>query len=230
MKLLSRPSGALTIRRCANLCKSNVSGFTTGNSTSDVCYLADNCFKVYTAATMAYPYYGQATFVTRLDVLPNYAEFTTLYDMYRIRRVTLYMQSVATDASTSAPGVHAIPITGGSSCLIHSVLDSDDSLAPTASDDGIDALRQQKSYRCQNLIGRKPLKWTFTPRSSQEIQRASGSTGLAQISLKSWISSVYPDVLGFGLKFIVESWGTGSATTQVFKVWARYTLEFKDPK
>ena len=115
--------------------------------------------------------YGSLSYYFRLDDLPNYTEFTALYDKYSVRgfqvRVNAYNNSSAAGAAYSG----SYPQAG---LIMHYVTDHDDSSIPTASEVGVNDLRQYSSYRTRNLI-RSPVKHYVKSKSLVGMVNSSSS-------------------------------------------------------
>lgn len=216
-------SGFLTIKRTANL--ATCAGFTPDGTTVAA---SQNNIVVTSNASANVITYGQFTFSAQLQDLPNYTEFTTLYDRYTIIGVSFRLYPFATNVATGA----AVGTTSQqSSCLIHTVFDYDDDSAPTATDAGINALRQYKNYRVYNPFAGsgRGLKRYFKPRIQAGVWDG-GALASAKNVPFGYIDCDSPDIHGFGMKAIVEVLSGGSALSMFLKGEATYYLKFKDPR
>jgi len=97
-------------------------------------------------------YYSVGVFFT-LDMLPNYTEFSALFDQYMISRVKVKLTPFSTGANLSQSTTVGNNQT--MSCLVHSCLDYDDYTSSPASATGIDELRQYDNYKTQNLFDQR---------------------------------------------------------------------------
>lgn len=138
-------------------------------------------------------------FYFKLSSLPNYTEFTSLYDEYRVNKILV-------KAIPNFSGSNLGP-QGTSSVLqqipnLHSVIDNDDSTDPTS----LNELLQYGNHKMTR--GNRIHSRLFTP----AIQMASyeGSTQINVEKYKAWINCANPDVRFYGVKYALE----GSNVTQ----------------
>lgn len=170
-------------------------------------------------------YYSSLALTFGLSDLPNYTEYTALFDQYKILGVAVRLfplwNSVETPQGPSSPG--------GIGTILHSVIDLDDNTAPGASSGGIDALRQYKSYKAHNMAYLKKGMWSRYCRPKilsgvyNGVSLVSAGTNRSQ-----WLDCSTPTVPHYGLKFIFET-NTLAATAQTlqFKIEAKFYLAFR---
>lgn len=182
----------------------------------------NNQIAFVTGASVGTTYFGAMSFYTVLSDVPNYTEFTSLWNKYSIVGVSLKFYPYATVSSTGA-AVSAVE--SQPSLMMHHILDFDDAAIPASSESGIADLRQRPGYRCANVYSRmgKPIVRYFRPKVSMPVYQSGVTTAYRQASFRS-IDSTYPDVQGYGFKAIFESVGAGSAMTLHMKVEASYYL------
>lgn len=163
-----------------------------------------------------------------LDMLPSYAEFTALYDAYKINRVkvkiTPYSNSTLLQTGVGTASNQAL------SGIIHSVLDFDDASAFAAGTSGIDLMRQYTSYRTRNFFG-KPHKFYILPRIAQAAYGGGVFASYANTKPK-WIDCNSPSVQHYGLKWICETFNpdTSARTFIWFKLEATLYFEMRFPR
>lgn len=164
-----------------------------------------------------------------LDMLPDYSEFTTLYDQYKINRVKVKMTPYST-ASMLQTGV----TTNNNQSLgliLHSCIDYDDASAFAASSTGINAMRQFLSYRTRNFINGRPVKIYFKPRIAMAAF-GGGVFGSYASATPKWIDCDSSSVQHYGTKWIWESFQPDSSVPVFvwFKIEATLYFECKQPR
>ncbi|QGF19385.1 capsid protein [Antarctic virus COCH21_111] len=215
----------MTMKRVLNA--TNASGFIVDGT---VATKNTGCI-AYVLSTSGTPItYGTLTMVARLSDLPSYTEFTNLFDQYRINSVTIKMYSFSTASST---GAAVNPTLSQTSALVHSIIDYDDTIAPTGSDSGINDFRQFPSYRCRQMVNGtgKPLTYRFKPHLAASVYGTGAFTSYKNEKF-GWIDSNSPGVDGYGFKAVVElpSLGASYAYTFFTKVEVSYNLSFRNPR
>lgn len=176
-----------------------------------------------TTAAVANPAYYAFSIAFTLKDLPDYSDFLNLYDEYQISGVRLVLTSVFTDAASSTIGTSA-----PTGALIHMINDYDDNAIPTASELGVDVLRQYPGYRTYQLSTGRSIKRYIRPRVSQAINGTAGLVYYGTASRNQWIDMSSVDVQYYGIKGIIELYQT-NANINYFpiKVEAVYYLTMK---
>lgn len=129
------------------------------------------------------PVFGGLSF--RLSSLPNYTEFTNLFDQYRINKIVI--RFVPSANSDSVGSTHVIP-------NFHTIIDNNDSTTPTA----LNELYESQSWK--RTRGTQVQTRVFTPSSLIDIGLSSNSP-----KWKQWISTDFPSVDHYGLKYALEA-------------------------
>lgn len=145
-------------------------------------------------------------FDTQLQYLPNFTEFTTLYDEYRIDMVefTFYLKNVPGNSST----VTEYP-------LLHYCIDNDDSGVPA----NLDEIRQHSNAKCVQLTEQKPIRIRYKPSVAQEIYRTAVTTAYASKS-GIFVDAASNNVPHYGLKFGLDSFlNPGQFMSVQARVW-----------
>lgn len=186
------------------------------------------CTEVGKFSKVLSPNAGTQTFgfAITLQDLPNYAEFTALYDQYQISFVKWHFICSSSDASTTindAASSTQFPVNG----YIHTAVDKTD-VTPS----GVDELRQYQSYashRLTDLNGKKGCV-SYQPRVNINIAAEAG-TYLAQTHSKMWLDTASSSVVNhMGLKWAV-SYPSGIINTQVdLQIYAQVWLKFRNVK
>lgn len=162
------------------------------------------------------------TFSFALSDLPNFTEFTSLFDQYRIRWVELTFVSAVTQSDIASAG-----ITGYSPQVVHGffVNDYDDSLPPSSKDE----LMQYGNCRIIPLTGRnRPLRWKLYPHL-----QAAAAPGIVW-KRNNWLDAAHDSVAHCGLKTIF----TTNPLTNVLAdqspimitVYAKYCIQCKNSR
>lgn len=168
---------------------------------------------------------GGGSIVFKLSLLPNVAEYTALFDQYRIRGVRLlFMPSLTqTQVVQNAPGVHGgIDATAmvWDSPILSEVVDHTDSSAPTSEAELMqyDSVRQHRVYQ--------PFKRYIVPRAANDIFRGvTPAYGVA--GKRQWLQTAYADAEYYGWKHWTEgSWPDGLT----IRVYAKYYIQFRAQK
>ncbi|AUM61741.1 capsid [uncultured virus] len=178
-----------------------------------------------TSAVLAAVNYGAIGASFRLSDLPNYTEFTNLYESYKINRITVRITPMATGAAAGAAFSSTVTQTA---ILFHWCLDYDDSSVPTASDAGVQALRQRSGYKFRNIYANdgKPIVISWVPRVAASYYNSAVSTAYGQ-KASPWLDEGSDSCPHYGLKMITETVSTGAAVLHFFKVDTKLSLSFK---
>lgn len=198
------------------------SGFQVDATT---CVKQNSYLTVSTNATTGVEAYGSMSYHFRLEDLPNYTEFQGLYEQYLVKKIQFRIVPFCTSAST-AGGVS--PFAGQPGVMFHYALDRDDSSIPTASEGGLDALRQRQGYKMRNIYAGsgKPIKISFTPSLASAVYQPGATTAYGPKS-SQWVDCTYPKVEFYGLKIIVETVSAGAAQVLFFKFEVKASVAFK---
>jgi hypothetical protein len=179
---------------------------------------------INTAAVAGTYYYGVGIAHCLAD-LPNYNEFTALFDQYRFKRVDWELTPMW-NMATSTSQV-AFQVVGG---FVHSILDFDDHTTPTASNAGIDAMCQFPSYACESAVSSKVIRRSYVPRMAVAAYSSGVFTSYANTA-PSWLDAASPSVEHFGSKVIFEVFNpTGNVASLTFRWTMRYHIECRAPR
>lgn len=151
-----------------------------------------------------------------LNALPNAAEFTSLYDCYRIEEVDVtFILDLATVASTvSYPRIVYAP-------------DWNDSTPPVVENDVL-SYQQAKSYQFSDV--NRELTVKIRPRVAQTVYLTAVTSGYGWTSNPLWLDTAYPGVPHFGLKFFISNFNTTSFGGTNLRYYTRYKVSMANPK
>jgi len=140
-----------------------------------------------------------------LNDLPNVAEFTSLFDQYRINSIkwTLMPRGSSAEAGTN-----------NSACKIFSVLDYDDDTAPTS----IDTLLQYENCKTSNSL--RDHSRSLRPKFARSVYQSALVTGYGQSS--GWLDCDSTLIPHYGIKLAFQ----GTAGAQIFDVRIQYSVSF----
>lgn len=151
----------------------------------------------------------------RLDQLPNYTDFTNLYDTYKIcgiRRKYVFNRNSSDMGDTTAG--HEIP-------MLITVNDSNDTTALTNENEGL----EYASFK-QNRLDR-PTKRYFRPFISS-ISAAVPNNNMVR---SRWLSTAEPDYIHCGMKEAVDTISSAAgATIGTLCIYTTYYIACRTPK
>lgn len=144
----------------------------------------------------------------RLNDLPGWSEFQSLYDSYKINAIKIKFipsQTVSNSLSTVANNQNTRFI---------SVIDYNDDSNPTSIDD----LRQYHTCKVTNAF-KTHTRYIYKPKY---VIGASQS--------RMWISTTTPSTAWYGLKVAIEPMGSTVSTSMNYHIEGKYYLSFKSVK
>lgn len=130
-----------------------------------------------------------------LNNLPNYAEFTALYDSYRIEWVTIWAIPTQTEAPVAALNYY-VP-------TLYTAVDKDDATPPGS----LASQLEHGNLRMVTMDKMKKLA-AFKPAVQGELFRSGATRGFNRMD-DQWIDCAQPDIPHFGLKIWTEPAMTG---------------------
>lgn len=138
-----------------------------------------------------------------LSILPNYTEFTNLYDFYRIRKVKWYMVPTVTENPAEAS------VTNYNLPTVHTVLDYNDyNVLFTLND-----LMQYRNYKAHR--GHRIVKRYFTPAVANTLYNTANTSAFGP-KFKQWISTDNPNVSHYGVRYLIEGTNLSNVTWNVY--------------
>lgn len=165
--------------------------------------------------------YGSLGYTFRLDDLPNYTEFSALYDKYCVRGYQVRINAFNTGSITAA----AYDANNGqSSLIVHTAVDHDDAAVPAASEVGVNDLRQRSSYRTKNIL-RGPLKNYVKSKSLIAMVNSSSTVvGSSSMGKTLWIDCAEVDVPCYGFKAVFEGISGGSQSVLGLNLYVKIEI------
>lgn len=163
----------------------------------------------------ANPYYN-ITYVT-LDSLPDYTNFTALFDQYKINFVKVQFHPPYVTGSGAQPLAATATTAFRPMIRLHSAVDLDDATPPTI----VDTLRQYETYMVTDLTAPSmpPQGYVRKFRPHAAIAMYSGAFTSYGNVVGQWIDAASPGVQHYGLKYALENYSAdGLAATQVVDI------------
>lgn len=157
-------------------------------------------------------------FSFRLDQLPSYAEFTSLFDQYRIRGVRLWGLLTRYNVNTASGAIGTVPIR----TQFLTVSDYDDGTPLAATTD----YYQYSNVRASTRAPKRFIR----PRPAAAMYGGAFSK-FASVNNRVWIDSANPDVLYYGVKIGMDSGtegGIGGTTIGRIVWYAKFYIECKN--
>jgi len=156
-----------------------------------------------------------------LNAVPNYTEFTALFDYYRIKGVhikMIYTNNVAnTTAAVGTASAIALPTVQG-------MYDLDDGNAPTTEGE----LLQRPGVRLETLGTNGPLNFYVKAKYANQILTDAGVQPAGIGASSDWLDGNFPGIPHFGYKLWLTPWAAAPALQQgYFQFFFTYDLEFK---
>lgn len=169
---------------------------------------------------------GAAQF--RLDNLPQYTDFTALYDHYAIEQVDVEMDCLANSAPTSNDP--NFPTNQGKMPSITYVPDFDDANVPVTASN-INEYQRAKTFTFRG--SGKPLKFSIKPRTAVTIYRSGVTSAYAPAAEGMPLDLGYIDIPHYGFKFWINNMPAAVDNLSgpaPIRVKLRYHLKFLDPR
>jgi len=153
--------------------------------------------------------YGAKSF--KLNDVPQYASWTVLFDKYRILKVELHF--VASGVQENAANAQVAPI-------FATALDFDNDTTPTTFDE---VLRRSRSTES---VATTSVKRCFVPRVARQVYNGVASVNYEEAAPHIWLDCASAATPHYGA---VWAMGTASSTSYLYRVHAKYTVEFGFP-
>lgn len=171
--------------------------------------------------------YYSVAFNNYLDQVPEYTEFTALYDYYKISFIVYRVTWLSTNISiveTANNGVLGAP-------YLYYYIDRDDVSPHAASAAGLNEMRAvQRCKRFTFTPDRRQCTIKFKPSTLAEHYRTVATTGYA-VEYNKWLDTAQATMPYWGTKFMFYTPSNGSpSVANNFEVEATYYLRFKSPR
>lgn len=159
----------------------------------------------------------------QLNDVINSGDFTSLFDAYYIKRVTVTFRitSLATAAAPTASTILSAP-------TVFWYQDSDDNLVPSVGD-----VRERMGVRSKQLIPGRAVVIRVTPKADIPVYTAAGAlSGAAVGRPKQWLDTGVANIPHYGLKGLIAGMDLRAVATPFYQIEVntRYTIALKDVK
>jgi len=147
--------------------------------------------------------------------LPQYLTYASLYEEYRIQKITYSWKALSNVSTVPPVGVNAFTSLG----MIHTIIDNNDAVVPTS----IQTMMNDSSYR--GTVSSRNHTRTFVPKflNVAGTAQAQQSTG--------WLLTDNPNVSHYGIKWAFEGGITLPAYTSfIVEPIITYYIAFRNPK
>jgi len=149
------------------------------------------------------------SYVPTLNQFPDSAEFTTLFDSYRIGIVRIAFSPFATQAG---------PVLAN----VHTVIDYDDST-------GVSLTSAQEYSTYQVNRGYSTFMRVFQPRAANAAY-SGVFTSFSQMPPSTWVDVASPNVNYYGLKLIIPASTFAGGPLTIYEVNIQAILQFKNTR
>lgn len=151
-----------------------------------------------------------------LSELPQVGSFTALFDAYKISKVVVKLVPMISQVQQPA----SVALVGTSTEHMNTVIDKDDSTPLSNISDAL----QYETFK--QTPGYKYHKRAFVPAVSMQAFKTSGTTiGFVQ-KKQQWIDIAYTDVEHYGMKGVVQDFGTSNVQMS-WKIYVTYYISMK---
>lgn len=177
-------------------------------------------FRLTTGAVALNNYYYSTAFTHKLSDVANYAEFTSLFDQYRIVGVKISILPLANSVNTGdASSVM------DTTMVIHHCMDFDDGTPYAASLAGVQDMQQRGNYK--RAKGWTPTYKYYKPRVLTLGTVAAGGQNVVN-PRAPWTNCANADLVHYGSKFIFQIFNSSAiATNMVFDVQMQYYIQLR---
>lgn len=156
-----------------------------------------------------------------LNAVPNYTEFTALFDYYRIKGIhikVIYTNNVANSSSAVGGAAQAIALP-----TMQCMYDNDDGNAPTTEGE----LLQRPGVKLLTLGTNGPINLYVKPKYANQILTDAGVQPAGIGASRDWLDGNFPGIPHFGYKFWLTPWAATALQSGYFQFFFTYDLEFK---
>lgn len=196
----------------------------TDHMAGDSITLTDDTF-TFTATGLGVHYFSVA-FAHKLNDLPQYTEYTNMWDAYSLRYVKLKIAPFGSNTMTYGGSLQ-----NQSAILYHYIVDKDDDILLAPASTGVDTARQYQGYRFRNNEqGLRTINLGYQPCVSAMIYNTAVTTAYSRKS-KVMLDCTNDGVPHYGSKFIFEIYHAWTLPSEYkFKCEATYFLKLLDPR
>lgn len=156
----------------------------------------------------------------KLDDLPNYTEFTNLFDAYRIKGVKLEFVPIYNSHEINEGPASSVDDRVGMPIMTY-VYDQDDATSPAAED----TLLQYATNKRISLSSRRTI-YISSPRTAGLVFKDGiNPVGYQETKANQWIDCANADVPHYGLKYFIPE--ENLSKILYIRVYATYFVQFK---
>jgi len=156
----------------------------------------------------------------KLDNVVNPADFTNLYDSYKINKITLHIEPLFTSTNQYFNNLNIF------SKKIRVVHDYNDANVLTQEDDYLEY------SNCKSYSPTRTIKVTLYPKIQSGMLNTGGAVNAfaSQASSKLWLNVDNDEVPHFGVKVFIPEDIASASEVLLFRVRARYHISLKNSK
>lgn len=221
-------TGTHYFKRTFSIPLANISKTSGGATGADLAYDATNqCWIISTGTTGNVSYHSMGMYFS-MDNLPGVADFTSLFDSYKICgvKVKIIPFSTSSNLQQGTTGERNQNL----SAMCYTVVDYDDYAQFPADSSGIDLINQYSTKQVRNPFAYdgKPISRYFVPHIAQATYSGALSTGYTT-SRPKWLDCNNTKVEHYGYKVLWEVFAPDPAVTCYiwFKIEATMYMKFK---
>ena len=171
---------------------------------------------LYTQAALVNGNSGiQTAFYNTLNAVPNYTEFTALYDQYMIKKIVTKIIPRFTEVGqtqTNNPGFN-----------VHSIIDINDNAPPA----NVQELVQYQNYKMTR--GDRIHTRVYCPAVETGVQNTAVATSWASAKKFQWIDCAVTAIPHFGMKIVMDPTPVTGQTAS-YDVLTTFYMAFKNVK
>lgn len=155
---------------------------------------------------------------TETIAIPNYAEFTALFDQFRIDRIKLRLVFSNNTSTTASTG------TNMPSILVTE--DWDDATVPTSTNE----LMQRPEHKFHNFGNAKTgnvFEMWIKPRVAVAAYQASAFSAFTTPEKGTWVNCAYPATQHYGVKIYHDATNNSDVDIGIMQIYCEYYLSFR---
>lgn len=147
-----------------------------------------------------------------LSQAPEYTEFTSLFDEYRICALEVTFKPKFNMMTVTSPTAVVTP-------LLYTAIDYDDATVPAS------AAELEEYQTCVVTNFNRSVKRTIVPKNATAVYQSTTATSYGVA--RPWLDCAYASVPYYGLKAVVEGGAIGQVALQAWDISVKYYLEFR---
>lgn len=160
--------------------------------------------------------FGASQYFMLQDV-PTYADFTNLYDRYRITGVKLKITYLDNNAAVN--GLSVLPV-------LNYAVDVDDNAVPTSES----VMQQKQDVKTKVLVANKPISiYIKNPKVAAAALNSSGTFDATMVS-KGYLNCAIPNTVHNGIKYWISSVYSNANSQCAIRIVPTYYFSMKDPQ